>query len=308
MYGEAKIWILLFATAVLISFAFGAHYFSAVDEANLALYESKSKLHDMDELLVLRKKDWVEKEQGVAKIQVESDKTAKLLKIQEALDARYLKTESDLNYLADSIKDSVEKVRSNAVGMELGEITLADRRILRGVKVRKVDESGISLSHADGIGTIATDLLPENLKEKYDLGPTALLPQILEAHAALLSKKDGKDLQPAVQRPIAPPADPAKLAANIALDNKIKGIKVRMAQLDSQISSYGALVAQYNQAASGHQTLASTAQARGTPSTRHTANANDNLAQAAAVERQLEALRVDRRKLSIELEFALKNK
>lgn len=41
-----------------------------------------------------------------------------------------------------------------------------------------MDESGISLMHADGIGTYAPDLLPADIQEIYDLGSNALLPQL----------------------------------------------------------------------------------------------------------------------------------
>ncbi len=164
--------------------------------------------------------------------------------------------------------------------------------------------------HSEGIGTIPVELLPENLKEKYDLGANALLPLIEKAHTSLLAKKDGKEQvvvkQPAAA-PVAEPEDSAKLAANIARDDKVKGIKVKIAQLDSQISSYAAMRDQYNRAAQGHHTLAANAQGRGTPSTRHTANANESLAQAAAVERQIEALREEQKKLRRDIEYALKN-
>lgn len=314
MTEELKSWVLLLLLGALIGIGYIIHYFGAVDDANLALQDSKVQLQNVQQMVALRKKDWHEKQQVAAKLQSEVAKTAALVKSQESLETRYHKAESELSYLANSIKSAVEKVRANAPGTELGEITLADNRILRGVKIRKVDESGVSMIHSEGIGTIPVEMLPESLKEQYDLGSAALVPLLQNAHTALVAKKDGKD--PAEVKPSPAPAAPsaaqvaeqAKLAANIALDAKIKGIKIKIAQLESQIANCVALANQYKNAAKEHQNLASAAKGRGTPSSRHTTNANENLAQVAAIERQIEALRVDQKKLNLDIDYAQKNR
>jgi septal ring factor EnvC (AmiA/AmiB activator) len=60
--------------------------------------------------------------------------------------------------------------------------------MLRGAKIRKIDPSGLSLIHADGIGLVSIDLLPAEIKERYDLGPSALLPEMELARATFLEK------------------------------------------------------------------------------------------------------------------------
>ena len=307
MFEESKVWIILSLVAVLISFGYGVHYLNSVDEANLALQESKSKLTDMHELLFHRKKDWNDREVAVAKVQAETDKNATLLKAKEILNKRYHQAESDLKYVLESMQSSVEKVRANAAGTELGELTLANGKVLRTVKVRKVDDAGISLIHADGIGTIAVDQLTENLNVRFDLGPNALIPVIEQALTSFLSKPADEDAKPEPVINTPNPATQTKPATGAVDDSKVKKIKLRMAELDSRISSFTASADQYQNAAASHQALAANALTRGQPTTRHKENANDNLAQAAAIERQLAVLREERKKLNIELEYALKN-
>lgn len=188
MFEDGKIWILLFLVGILISFGYISHYFGAVDDANLALQESKTKLRDLKEMIATRQRGWQEQEQIVAKIKVEADKNAALTKTKEDLDTRQRAAEAELSYSVESMKNAVEKVRGSANGTDLGEITLTTGKVLRAVKVRRVDDSGISVIHADGIGTIPPEQLPENLREKYDLGPNALLLQLQEAQVALSGK------------------------------------------------------------------------------------------------------------------------
>lgn len=190
MLEESKIWVLLALVSIFGAFGYGAHYLSATDEANVALQESKSKLVSVRESLAFRKKHWGENEQSINQFREETEKTATLLKARDLLNLRYGKALSELKYTLESMKNSVEEVRSNAPGTELGEITLANGKVLRAAKIRKVEETGISMIHADGIGTVPVNLLPDSLKEQYDLGPNALVPMIQEAQTALLQKSE----------------------------------------------------------------------------------------------------------------------
>ena len=205
MLEESKFWVIFILVGILGSLGYGAHYLSAVDEANLALQESKSKLVNAQEQLTFRKKEWSDREQALSKIQVETDKNATLVKAQDILETRYRKADGDLKYVVESMKSSVEKAREEAPGTQLAEIILTNGKTLRGVKIRKVEESGISMIHADGIGTIPLELLPENLQEKYDLGPKALIPLMQQAQTAFLKKLPDDD----VASPPSPPSTPS---------------------------------------------------------------------------------------------------
>ncbi len=304
MFEESKVWVLLLLVSVLVSFGYGAHYLSSVDEANLALQESKSKLVDMQEMLLLRNKSWNENEQIINKLQAEADKHATLLKAKDILDQRFSKADSDLKYALESMQSSVDRTRNNAPGTELAEISLNNGKTLRAVKLRKVEEHGISLIHVDGIGTIPLDLLPDNLKEQYDLGPNALVPIIQKAQTALLQKSE-EDTENKLPSP--PPVTPSGTPnpQKTADESKAKSIKLRMAELDSRITTYANLAAKYRTEANSHRSLASNAKIRGQPSTRHTLDANEILAKATLLERQMGSMREERGKLNVELEYAM---
>lgn len=312
MFEEAKIWATLFLVSLIISFSYYIHHQGKVDDATLALEQSQSKLTSMKDLLILRKKAWSEKERIVNKIKAEADKNAALLETQESLSQRYHKAESDLKSVLDSMQESVERTRNNAPGTELGEIKLANGKTLLNVKIRKVEESGISYIHADGVGTIPADQAPENLKEQYDLGPNALISMIQHAQTSLL-QESGMDGSNNLSIPpleiLGSPPSASTVAKKITVDDsKIKSIKLRMAELDSRIANCAGLVTQYLSAAKSHQALAETAKFRGVPSTRHTDNANKNLAQAALLENQKAGLVEERGKLAIELDYAIRGK
>ena len=312
MFEESKIWVTLVLVSLIISFSYYIHYQGTVDDANLALQQSQSKLTGMKDLLSIRKKAWSEKERVVNKIKAEADKNTTLLETQETLGQRYHKADSDFKYALESMRESVERTRNNAPGTELGEIKLANGKTLLNVKIRKVEESGISFIHADGVGTIPSDQVPENLKEQYDLGPNALVSMIQQAQTAFLQEPGTDGTNNTSIPPLEIPADSpsiSPISKKISVDDsKIKSIKLRMAELDSRIANCSSLVAQYRTAAESHQSLAKTAKYRGVPSTRHTENANKNLAQAALLENQKASLVEERGKLAVELDYAIRGK
>ena len=310
MFEESKIWVTLFLVGLIISFSYYIHYQDTVGDASLALQQSQSRLASMKDLLTIKKKSWNEREQIVNKIKAETDKNATLLKTQETLDQRFQKADNDFKIALESMTESVERTRNNAPGTELGEIKLANGKTLLNVKIRKVEESGISFIHADGVGTIPSDQVPENLKEHYDLGPNALISMILQAQTALMQEPgtDGTN-NPSISSLEIPASSPSvsPIAKKITVDDsKIKSIKLRMAELDSRIANCSGLVAQYRTAAESHQSLAKAAKYRGVPSTRHTDHANKNLAQAALLENQKASLVEERGKLAVELDYAIR--
>ncbi|MDP1586431.1 MAG: hypothetical protein Q8M07_01695 [Prosthecobacter sp.] len=218
MFEESKFWVFIVIIGTLIGLGYGSYYLTSVDEANLALLESKSKLTDTQELLSIKRKHWSDLEVLRTKNRELSDQNTVLVKAKEVLDTRYRKVVSELNYSAESMKSAVDRTRGNAPGTELGDITLTNGKLLRGAKIRKLDSSGLSLIHADGIGLVPIDLLPAEIVERFDLGPGALLPQMLQAQAVFLGKAIAV---------VAPVSDPSKIAA----------VKQRISSLEIQMES-----------------------------------------------------------------------
>ncbi|MDZ4405197.1 hypothetical protein [Prosthecobacter sp.] len=308
MFEESKAWVFIFIISMLIGLGYTAHYFTSVDSANSALLESKSKLADMNEILVQRKSSWEDVEKISVKNREAMEKNTVLLKAKDILDKRYRTIDGDLKYTVESMKTAVEKLRNSAPGTELGDITLANGKVLRAAKIRKVEESGISLIHADGIGMVMQELLPADLKEKFDLGPDALVPILQAAQTEFLTKPTIADAK------VKPRASASMSSARVVEepvktsvdDAKVKAIKLKMAELDSRMETYKRTAEQYREQAAKHEGLAQAAKSRGAPSTRHTTDASTILAQASQMERQADTMREERKKLEVELEYASK--
>ncbi|MGV3664215.1 MAG: hypothetical protein ACO1TE_28845 [Prosthecobacter sp.] len=184
---ESKIWLLLILFGMLIGIGYAAHYLTSVDNANFAMLEQKQRLDSVKEMVETRRKNW-EKLEGLATKNRElAAHHEVLLKAKEVLETRYRKVTSEIKYAAESIKNAVDKARSNGPGTEFGEVTLANGKVLRNAKVRAVEADSVSFIHADGIGSIGLELLPAEIKERYDLGPEALVPQLEQARDLVLA-------------------------------------------------------------------------------------------------------------------------
>ncbi len=183
---ESKIWLLLIMFGLLIGIGYAAHYFTSVDNANYAMLEQTSRLESVKETLATRKGSIERMEALGVKNRELAAHHEVLLKAKQVLDTRFRKVEGEIKYAAESIKNAVDKARSNAPGTELGDVTLSNGKVLRNAKVRAVEADSISFIHADGIGMISADLLPAPLIEQYDLGAGALVPQMEQMRDAVL--------------------------------------------------------------------------------------------------------------------------
>lgn len=308
MFEESKAWVFIFIVGVLIAIGYGTHYMTSVDSANAALIESKDKLADLSEILVQRKKSWAGLEKINALIRQDVEKNEVLTKAKEVLDKRYRSVDSDLKYTVESFTTTVEKMRNNAPGTDLGDITLANGKMLRVAKVRKIDETGISMIHADGIGNVTTDLLPAELKEKYDLGTEALLPILQDLKTAFLAKPEsGGDTtmtkaKVSASLPTSKPAEPSSSppTTNTA---KVKEIKLKIAALDSQIQSARTSANSLEQQAADNYTNGDIAKSKGTPSSKYWNAAQQARQRAQIYSDQANALEAEKKKLQVELEF-----
>lgn len=175
---ESKIWLIIILFGMVVGIGYAAHYLTSVDNANFAMLEQTSRLESVKETVGIRKKSWEKLEALVAKNREVAAHHDVLVKAKDVLDTRYRKVESEIKYAAESIKNAVDKSRSNAPGTELGDVTLTNGKVLRNAKVRAVETSVISFIHADGIGSIDVNLLPADIRERYDLGETSIVAEV----------------------------------------------------------------------------------------------------------------------------------
>lgn len=215
MLTSPKFWLLLLI-ACAVGYGGYNDYTQKLKSAESSLQESSAKLTSLHNLIAQKKALIQQKREDMENNQA-------LLKARDILDKRLAKINEELAESAKSFKAAVEKARNDASGKELGDITMTNGKLLRGVKIRKVDETGLSLSYADGIGTASVELMPENLQQKYDLGANALVPKLMTALAAFQStassgavtaKNQGPEVKPSNNAATpsvasAPPGTPA---------------------------------------------------------------------------------------------------
>lgn len=309
MFEESKAWVFILLISVLIGIGYSAHYFSSVDVANAALLESKSKLAGVHELLYHRKKLWTDMENANFKVREAVGKNEVLLKAKDIIDKRYRTVDGDLKYVVASMKASVDKIRNDAPGSELGDITLANGKVLRGAKVRKVDESGISLIHSDGIGSVPLELLPAEIKERFDLGPEALLPQLEQAQTEFLAQpvtesKNVASKKPRVMSVAATTSDVASSPSPTVDEAKVKTIKLKIVDIETRIETLKNSIVTYEGQAADNYTNGDRAKSRGQPASKYWTIAEQATQQARALQAQIIALEAEKKKLDIELQSA----
>lgn len=136
-------------------------------------------------------------------------------------------------------------VREKAKGEELGDLVLANGRTLKSAVIREIDDTGIMLAHAAGIGRIAfTDLSPD-LQDRFAYDPDAAAKQanLDAAQQAALRQRMATAAQATQSKNDANYASQQstqKLANNTAeistLRSKIAAAKRRITAIRSEIS------------------------------------------------------------------------
>ena len=180
--------IIAFVSAVAGVFSF-VHYFQGVDSANAVLIESKSKLAQLKESLVVRQGEWAKIEAVAVKAKEAATKEAPLLQELDELKAKFRRAEGDFKCMVSSIRSSVEKVRATAVGSEYPEVQLTTGKILKLAKIKKMDAMNISFIHADGFTIVPYDQLPEEIRERFDMGGNGLAEQVAAAEQTIQTAK-----------------------------------------------------------------------------------------------------------------------
>ncbi|MFO1439760.1 MAG: hypothetical protein U1F81_15670 [Verrucomicrobiaceae bacterium] len=180
--------IIAFVVAVAGIFTIAQH-FQGIDAANAVLIESKSKLSQLKESLAVRQDEWVKIEAVAAKAQQATTLEAPLLQELDELKAKHRRVEADFKYMVSSIRSTVDKVRVTAIGSEYPEVQLTTGKTLKLAKIKKMDAMNISFIHADGFTIVPYDQLPEEIRERFDMGGSGLAEQIAAAEQAVQTAK-----------------------------------------------------------------------------------------------------------------------
>jgi len=307
---ESKVWAPLILLAILIGGTFLYRHLDLVDSANEAYVTTRDAVHTAEESLRVRQNQWdgISKAVGEARARLAAatEKHDKAAATNAEADKLQRKVENELNYLINSFAGSVERARSTALGTRLPSLVLADGKTLTNVQFKKFDDTGISLIHDGGFGSVPVSNLPNELVEQFDIGPNSIVNKAreLKAEAARTPTADKTEVKPpptavtAMPEPTPVSASP-KTGSNEDLE-KLKKIQIKMATVEAQIKAVAANMKNWETAATRAAEMALEANFRGTPTSRHRADeANARLQinlcvqQTAQLEGELGRLRVE---------------
>lgn len=177
MEGRGFIIIILFV-GVIAGLISAIQHSQVIDRINLDVMEEKKKLAEMQAGVERLKSEWAKVEAVSQKLKTAQFKLPPIEAQKEELLKKYRGLEGEFKYLVRSTRDLVVKIRENGPGEAFAELRLADGRVLKDVKLRKIEGEQFSFSHSEGFASIKIDLLPFELLEKYDVGPRSLVPEL----------------------------------------------------------------------------------------------------------------------------------
>ncbi len=223
---ENKAWAPIIVLLVIISGAFVLFYFDKVDKAEAALDVSKLQFQQARATLETQRRFQaaraVQSEKSNAllvQIQSAEARLAEAGKKLEAAESKRRLIEGDLRYLSGSVKKQAETALERLQETSFPEVRLSSGRVLKNVRLRKIDETKCSFVHSDGIGIAALSELPADLLERIDAGPAGIATRLNQLEVEL-----GLSLQP--------------LQADSSGNNgRLDMIRRRIAELESRISS-----------------------------------------------------------------------
>lgn len=180
-----KFWIAIIFVCIVAGIFTGVHHLDSIDEANAQVSDAKSNLAQIKDALTVRQAEWDRLNALAAQAQAAIAKEAPLIARRDQLQTEIRGLESDFKYMVSSIKESVEKVRSTAVGTEFPEVKLSNGKVLKNAKIKKMDLMNISFIHADGFVIATYDELPDDIRERFDMGGNGLAEQLAAAEQTI---------------------------------------------------------------------------------------------------------------------------
>lgn len=234
---ETRAWAPIIVLLIVIVGAFGFHYLDKVDKANADYQNAKhitQQAHEgprgRHEMMEVRRKIASQHDAIQQRIRTAETRLAAQEKAMEEADKKQRTIEGDLKYWREAMPSIRQKVWQAAAGNKIGDVALLSGKTLKNVEIRRVEETAVSLSHSDGIGTVGLDELPRDLVAKFDLGDMSLVRQFEQLNESLMVKPQNTITdESAAKMPRAgePVVDEAKL----------KALKIKEADMLSKISA-----------------------------------------------------------------------
>lgn len=184
-----KFFFIITFVCVVAGIFTGVNHLQGVDEANAQLIEAKRKVKELRETMKVRQDEWAKIEAVGLKAKEAAAKEAPLVQELDELKAKFRRLEGDFKYLVKSVRSAVDKVRGVAVGEEYAEVKLSNGKVLKAAKIKKLDPMNVSFIHSDGFTIVPYDVLPDEIREKYDMGGNGLAEQLAAAEQTIQTAK-----------------------------------------------------------------------------------------------------------------------
>lgn len=176
----------------------------------------------------------------LASLQQHADSFNKLSNDKILIGKKTAELDETRKQLLKDFLEMVMKVRANAEGMELATMTLSSGQVLQGVKLQKITDTTVSISHSNGLIKIEGKDLPDDLRERFRYGmePTVsdVPPPILPSSSTPTSSSPPKSTVPATHYQI-----------------EIEAIDQKIAQLDKSKMEWASLANSYRSQVSSAQ-------------------------------------------------------
>jgi hypothetical protein len=231
---ETKTWIYL----LLLIGVIGGTYAIYLDQETASLQTSvdvtKQNIVGIEGQLQQRAKQ-LQIRQSVAGLLVEN---TKLKQEKERLEAELKQVKERLPSIQNRLRQAIEKVRRETVGMTLPELTLNDGSSLQEAIIQQVLEDEVVIRHSQGIRRVPAKLLPANLKDR--LRPGALAEAAPPASKPIHQPPQAKtSLPPALDEIAAKQQEKKLLEARLAIEkmrHDLRGLDEQLSQAESDLA------------------------------------------------------------------------
>jgi hypothetical protein len=143
-----------------------------------ALRLAREQLAAAQSHLQTRQAELAKAQQVAVQLQAGPKEVEKLKVQRDGLVMRAMGFSTAVTNLREDVVKAVDAARAAALEKELPELQLTTGRTLRGVKIRSIEATQVSISHADGLATLPADQLPGELRSRLGLDGTPLLQEL----------------------------------------------------------------------------------------------------------------------------------
>lgn len=238
----ARLWAPISVLGLIMIGFFCYSYLQKVDEANAHFQTAKVVIEEYRSSLnakhiLLEKRKVIAADYQALEGKVESAKT-RLKNAKQKVDETNTSLEmaaQDLTNLVAWLEDACSKARAELVGTKLSELKLSTGRVLKDAVIRKVEDGSITAIHSEGITSIRTEELPEEITVKLGLGSESLLKKLQQLEQSMKADTAKPDVG-SISKPVVPRSAFKADRPALADEAQLAALKRRQDQLQIKLS------------------------------------------------------------------------